>query len=108
MREMRIKNLKAENLVHIVVSIKSDTMLLVSKKLYVGLTKEAKACSMVASETEMNFTTVYGNETLKTVVKFKMFCDQYYRVEEVRVNEKVVYGFSRWNYAGEQIAMDAE
>ena len=107
MRKVRVKNLTPAELVQFVTTLTSDEMLLVSKELHSELIKETIRCASSAGENEMGFTADYGDEKITTVVKFKKFCDQYYRVDEVRVDGKIIYGYSHWKYTGKQVAMSA-
>lgn len=103
MRKIRVKNLTPEILVHIIVAAKSYSCFFIEKKLYEKMILEA---------TEMNerlhFTTTYGDFTIVTAVKCIPFCDQYYKIDCVSLNDVLLYAYSQYRTGEEQICIDAE
>jgi len=104
MRKIRIENLKAQNLVHIVEAFKFKVMFLLGKEIFEKLKKEATSFD----EMEMSFITQNGDFSIETVIEFEKFCDQFYRIDNVTVNGNLIYGYSSWSSITEQVVIEAE
>lgn len=104
MRRIRIESLKAENLVYVVVAFKSNSMFLIDTKAYEGLAKTATSSNGM----RMSFMTEQGDLAIETVIKFKEFCDSFYRIENITVNDNLIYGYSPWKDTDDQIVVGAE
>lgn len=103
MREIRIKNLKAETLIHIVIAFKSNNFL-VKKDVYESLLRH-NSCEGA----KVNFITSYGDVFIETVIEFKKYGNKYYKICNVAVNKNLVYGSSPfWEPISEVIIIGTE
>lgn len=97
MREIRVKNLSAQDLVLIVTSLKKEYTFLIDKNLYTLLKSKAEVIS--CEESMMSFITWYGEHPkypIKTWIKFKVFCEEFYSIESITVDRNLIYGHSGW------------
>ena len=101
---IRIKNLNLQELIQIITAYKPTHYFLLENNVFENLKLEANECN----ELELNFTTVYGDNSIETVVKFKKFCDKYYKIEKVTMNKRMILCYSRWVDDREEFVIDAE
>lgn len=96
MREIRIKNLNVQELVHIVNGLKKEYTFLIEKELYTLFKSKAEVISEEGRM--MSFITWYGapKYPIKTYIKFKVFCEEFYIIESITVDRNLIYGYSQW------------
>lgn len=100
---IRIKNLDAQNLIHVVVGLGTQ-MYLLNKDTF----EKLKDTATSSDEMKLNFVTEYGDVSIETVIKFKKFCNEFHLVDTVIVSGSVLYGFSQWRGGVEQVVIEAE
>jgi len=98
MRTFRIKNLRPESLVHIIIALKGKEQVI----------RKAVLDEVTLKEMRMSFTTVYGSEMIETVIELKPYDDECYKIVRVTVGEKLIYGSSPWRQSGDPVLIDAE
>lgn len=104
MRKIRIGNLNIQNLIHVVVALKDNGTFFVRKKFYLLLIKEAAS----NQDGEMSFISWYGDHPIKTIVKFKEYCDEYLMIESITVDNNLLFRHSFWTSSNNQVVIDAE
>lgn len=104
MREIRIKNLKVETLIHIVIAFKAHNIFLLKEKVYNWLKSEA----LVENKTKMSFLTEHEGLSIKTVIEFSIYDNQFYKIDTVIVNNDTIYGHSPWRDSISEIVINAE
>ncbi|MBR6504355.1 MAG: hypothetical protein IKT41_01320 [Clostridia bacterium] len=105
MREIRIENLNVQNLIHVVSAEKEASIFLIRRREYAFFMEQAA----MTNEMKMNFITWYGKNPIKTDIKFKTFCDEFYLIESITVENNLIYGYS-WStdLYKNQIVIEAE
>jgi len=105
MRRIPIKNLNEQKLLHFVQSFRNQYAFLISKETYEFLKDKAEQ----SSGSELNFVTSYGDTISLTTIRFGVFCDKFYILENITANNNLLYGYSNWtDSAKKQIVIEAE
>ena len=92
MREIRIKNVEPETLVHLVVALRAGNLFLLKEKVFEEIQRQTRQ----GEEGKLSFSTDYGEFSIETVVELKKYSDEFYKICSITVNDHKVYGSSPW------------
>jgi len=104
MREIRVKNLDILKLVHIVIGLKDSTTFFARPKFVSELSKEAVS----NVDDEMSFINWYGDCPIKTIVKFKKYCDEFLIIESITVDNNLLFRHSFWTCQEDKVVLGVE